>query len=104
MEDFQAYCKPAYKCGLCGEEFTNVKDRSACEVACLLKKQEEEKKAAAAKKQEERNARKAEVDAAVVNLQELITAYVKDYGYYEYDDGGDDTNFHWPSRMWHRFW
>lgn len=98
------YCKFTYKCGICGKEHPSVYDRMNCEMACVKKKQEEERQAAEAKKKEEQNTRKAEVDAAFEHLHKLVTAYVKDYGHYEYSDGGEDTNFHWPSRLWHSFW
>jgi hypothetical protein len=97
------YCKLAYKCGICGKEFDNILDRAKCEIDCSHKAEEEAKKAAEAKKKEEQKVRKAEVDAAFKHLHELVTSYVKDYGHYEYSDGGEDTNFYWPSRAWHRF-
>lgn len=98
------YHAPAYICGICGAEHQSVLDRARCEIACTEKIEAEEKALAEAKKKEEQTARKAEVDAAFENLHRLMTEYVKDYGHYEYSDGGEDTNFHWPSRVWHRFW
>lgn len=98
------YCKFRYKCGICGAEYSSVLDRATCEIACAEKAEIEAKKAAEAKKLEEKNIRKSEVDAAFKHLYELATAFVNDYGHYEYSDDGEDTNFHWPSRSWHRFW
>ena len=100
------YCKFTYKCGICGKEYPNVLERAQCEIACAAKAEEEAKKAADAKKKEEQAMRKEAVDEALENLHRLVTEYVKDYGHYEYGNGngGEDTNFYWPSRLWHRFW
>lgn len=98
------YCKLIYKCGICGKEHLSVYDRMNCEMVCVKKQQEEERKAAEAKKKEEQKLRKTAVDEAFENLNKLISAYVKDYGHYEYGAGGEDTNFYWPSRLWHNFW
>ena len=100
----EIHCKFTYKCGVCGKEHSSVLDRAKCEIECSKRIEEEARKTAEAKKKEEQKIRKAEVDAAFKKLYDLMDAYVKDYGHYEYDDGGEDTNFHWPSRMWHRFW
>ena len=103
MEDKNnVYCKFTYKCGVCGKEHPNVLDRAKCEIACIEKAEKEARKAAELKKKEEQKARKAEVDLALENLHKLVNAYIKDYGHYEYGDGGEDTNFYWPSRAWHR--
>jgi hypothetical protein len=97
-------CKFTYQCGICGKEYNNVLDRAKCEIACTEKAEEEARKIAEAKKKEEQKVRKAEVDEAFEHLHKLVTAYVKDYDHYEYGDGGDNTNFYWPSRLWHNFW
>lgn len=89
--------KPTYTCEICGSEYNTILDRAHCEIECA-KKLQEEKKAA------EKSLRKEAVDEAFENLHKLVTAYVKDYGHYEYNDGGEDTNFYWPSKTWHRFW
>ena len=102
--DNNIYCKFRYKCGICGTEYASIPERAKCEIACTEKAEEEARKVEEAKKKEEQNVRKVEVDAAFEHLHKLITAYVKDYGHYEYSDGGEDTNFHWPSRLFHRFW
>lgn len=93
-----------YKCGFCGTVYDEIHDRMNCEAACHKKYTEEIKAAEEAKKKEEQKVRKAEVDAAFEHLHKLMTAYVKDYGHYEYSYDGEDTNFYWPSRAWHRFW
>lgn len=98
------YCKFTYKCGICGKEYPSVLERAQCEIACAAKAEEEARKAAEAKKKEEQAMRKEAVDEALENLHRLVSEYVKDYGHYEYGDGGEDTNFYWPSRLWHRFW
>ena len=104
MEEKDIYCKFTYKCGICGKEYNNVLDRAKCEIACAEKAEEEARKAAEAKKKEEQKARKAEVDEVFEHLHKLVTDYVKDYGHYEYGDGGEKTNFYWPSRVWSHFW
>lgn len=98
------HCKFTYKCGICGEEYGSVLERANCEIACAKKVEEEAKRVAEEKKREEQQMRKKAVDDAFENLHRLVTEYVKDYGHYEYSDGGDDTNFYWPTRLWHRFW
>lgn len=97
------YCKFTYKCGVCGKEHPNVLSRAKCEIKCTEKAEAEAKKAAEAKKKEEQKTRKAEVDLAFETLHKLVTAYVEDYGYYNYDDK-NNGNFHWPSRLWNYFW
>lgn len=104
MEKKEIRCKFTYTCGVCGKEYNNILDRAKCEIACSEKAEEEARKAAELKKREEQKTRKAEVDKAFEYLHKLVTEYVKDYGHYEYSDGGEDTNFHWPSRVWHNFW
>ena len=98
------YCKFTYKCGICGSEYNNVIERANCEIECVKKEEEAAKKAEEKKKAAEMTMRKEAVDEAFENLHRLITEFVKDYGHYEYGDGGDDTNFHWPTRLWHSFW
>ena len=94
--------KITYKCGFCGTAYDEIHDRMNCESACHKKQAEELKAAAEAQKQAEKTVRKAEVDLAFEHLHALVTAYVKDYGHYEYD--GETTNFAWPSKLYHRFW
>lgn len=98
------YCKFTYKCGVCGKEYNNVPDRARCEITCTKRIEEEARKAAEEKKVAKQKMRKEAVDEALENLHRLVSEYVKDYGHYEYGDGGEDTNFYWPSRLWHSFW
>lgn len=100
MEKKTVNCKFTYKCGICGAEYDDVLSRAKCEIACAEKAAEEERKAAEAKKIEEQKARKEEVDKAFEALHKLVTGYVNDYGHYEYGEGGESTNFYWPSRLW----
>jgi hypothetical protein len=93
-----------YQCSICGTFHHCAIDRAKCEIACTERAEQEAKAAAEAQKKAEQQVRKAEVDLAFEHLHTLMTAYVKDYGHYEYSDGGEDTNFHWPSRLWHSFW
>ena len=93
-----------YVCGFCGKAYNEIHQRMNCEAECHKKHAEEIKAAEEAKKKEEQKVRKAEVDAAFEHLHKLMTAYVNDYGHYEYSDDGEDTNFYWPSRLFHRFW
>ena len=93
-----------YTCAVCGKMHTDIISRAKCEIACTEKAAEEARKAAELKKKEEQKTRKAEVDKAFESLHKLVTEYVKDYGHYEYDNGEDNTDFYWPSRLWHNFW
>lgn len=97
------HCKFTYQCGICGKSYDSVLQRAKCELACAERIEEEARKAAEAKKKEEQKLRKEAVDEAFVNLHRLITEYVKDYGHYEYADGGENVNFYWPSRLLNRF-
>lgn len=96
------YCKPAYKCGICGAEHETVRDRMNCERICLKKKDEDEKKAAAEKKAAEQKLRKEAVDEAIKRAVKLKNDYVKDYGHYEYEGEITDGIF-WPNKLWHLF-
>ena len=98
----KTYAKPMYKCALCDSVYENVAERMQCEQTCLKKKEEEEKKAAAEKKLAEKKMRKEAADEAVMNAFRLVSAFIKDYGSYEY---GDDIvkDFTLPSRIWHYF-
>ena len=102
MEDNKTYKKPTYQCGICGTTHFSVQERMNCEMACVKKQKEEEKKAAAEKKMAEKKMRKEEVDEAVANAFRLTSAFIKDYGAYEYgDDIVKDSIL--PSRIWHYF-
>ena len=103
MEDFQTYCKPAYKCGICDSVYDNILDRATCELACIKKAEAEAKKAEEEKKQAEKAMRKEAVDEAIDNAWRLVDAYVNDYGHYEYGGEEKECDMHWPSRLWHKF-
>lgn len=93
--------KTQYTCGVCGTSYDFVQERMNCEMVCLKKKQEEERKAAEEKKRAEKETRYAEVVEALKNASELLKAYTKDYGPFEYDS---NFEFIWPSRLFHHFW
>ena len=105
MEDNKMYCKPIYKCGICGKEYPSIAERMKCEQACLKNQEEEAKKAAEAKKKAEKDTRKKEVTMAIEHASELLNEYIKDYGSYSYDGKklNDTSNFFWPSRLWNYF-
>ena len=98
------HCKFTYKCGICGKEYNNIPERANCEIECVKKAEEEARRAEEERVAAQKAMRKKVVDEAFENLHKLVTEYVKDYGHYEYSDGGDDTNFYWPSRAWNYFW
>jgi hypothetical protein len=104
----KVYTKPQYKCGICGRAYNEVQERMNCEMKCVKIKEEKEKQAAEAKKKAEKDARKKEVDEAFKNLLKLHDAYVKDYGYYEYECSDADKRTisipSWPNKFWHNFW
>lgn len=104
-EENKIYNKPAYKCGICGNEYGSVRERMNCEMACLKKQQEEEKRAAAEKKKAEQTARKTEVNEALKNFAKLVKAYVKDYGHYDYNYDEEVTrDLFYPNKLFHHFW
>lgn len=98
------HCKFTYQCGICGKEHQSVYDRMNCEMECVKRQQEEERKAAEEKQRAEQKSRKDEVDKALEHLHALVSAYVKDFGNYEYGDGNPRPTFYWPSRLWNYFW
>lgn len=102
MEDFKTYCKPAYKCGICGNEFSTVYERANCEIACMKKQQEDERKAIEEKRAAEQKMRKEAVDESIKRTIKLHRDYINDYGYYEYD-GELIENLSLPSKLWHYF-
>lgn len=105
MEDNKMYCKPIYKCGICGKEYSSIAERMKCEQACLRKQEEDFKKAAEAKKKAEKDACAAEVTQAIEHAAELLNKYINDYGSYSYDGKKlkDTSEYFWPSRLWHYF-
>lgn len=85
-KDFNAYAKPAYKCGICESVYDSIEERAACEAACLKKKAEAQRLAEEQKKKDEKIARKKEVDEAIKRAQDLLDQYAEDYGVYHCDD------------------
>lgn len=102
-EDDKMYYRPAYKCGICGKEHSSVQERMNCEMKCIKKQEEEEKKVAEAKKKAEQSTRKKEVEDSIHNTLEIIKKYFNDYGYSDLEIELPDTDFHWPSKLWHYF-
>ena len=98
----QVYCKKAYKCGICDNEYKTVQERMNCEIKCVKKQQEAERKAAEEKKLAEQKLRKEAVDEAIKRASKLQNEYVKDYGHYEYE-GEIIPNVFWPTKIWHMF-
>jgi hypothetical protein len=75
-------------------------------MACIKAQKEAEEKAALEQKNKEQARRKAEVDEAFKNLLKLHDAYIKDYGYYEFDFEEEKRTISlpcWPSKIWHSF-
>lgn len=79
------YCKPVYKCGICGAEYPTVAERMKCEQACIKKQEEDAKRLAEEKKKAEQDARRIEVTNAIDNAYDLLEKYMKDYGTYNYN-------------------
>ena len=108
MEDNKMYCKPQYKCAICGKIYDDVQERMNCEMVCLKKKKEEEKKAAQAKKNAEKNTRFAEASSALDNAFALVNKCVEDYGAFRYNGKLKDLDAlnldFFPSKLWHHFW
>lgn len=97
-------CKPAYKCGICGAEYSTVTERMKCEQACIKKQEEEAKRLAEEAKKAEQDARHTEVTKAIDNAYNLLDKYMKDYGMYNYN--GKNLNVFddiLPSKFLHHF-
>ena len=88
----QIYCKPAYRCGICGAEYPTVAERMKCEQACVKKQEEDIKRLAEEQKKAEQKARKAEVDEAMEHAYQLQRAYIKDYGSYSFKHVSNKSN------------
>lgn len=113
MENNKFYNRPAYKCGICDKIYDSIAERMHCEQTCLAKQEVEAKKAAEAKKQEEKSTRKAEVDLAVKqaneasdHAEELIRAFIRDYGRYDFSDKITtmENDRFWLDKLSHYFW
>lgn len=98
------YCKPAYRCGICGAEYDTVAERMKCEQACIKKQEENAKRLAEEKKKAEQKTRHAEVTKAIDDACNLLDKYMKDYGTYNYNGKNlsvfDDIL---PSKFLHHF-
>lgn len=107
MKDENRMCdNHTYHCAICGKTYYSVQERMNCEMKCLKAQKEAEEKAALEQKNKEQARRKAEVDEAFKNLLKLHDAYVKDYGYYEFDFEEERRTISlpcWPSKIWHSF-
>lgn len=73
-----------YTCDVCGKTYDTVEERNACETKCLA----DRKKAEAKRKEEElrkvKETRKKEIEMAYDHYNELLKAYIKDYGSYSF--------------------
>lgn len=100
----QMYCKPAYRCGICGAEYPTVAERMKCEQACIKKQEENAKRLAEEKKKAEQDARHTEVTKAIDNACNLLDKYMKDYGMYNYNGKSlNDLDDILPSKFLHYF-
>ena len=108
MEDFKAYCKRSYKCGICDKEYETIQERMNCEMACYARKQEEDKEAERVKKEAERNADFEEASSALDNALALVNKCVEKHGFFKYSGKVDDLDLvnmdFFPSKLWHYFW
>lgn len=97
-----------YKCGICGREYDDIRERISCETACLKRQDEEKKRAEETKKKAEKDARNKEVTEALDNAYKLLNKYIEDYGHYSYSGNLKDLNLanmdYFPIKLWHHFW
>lgn len=86
--------KKLYKCALCGKEYETIPERARCESACVDKQLKLEEKAKKEKAKQEQETRRQEVITAIKHVYELLDAYTKEYGSFQYDSTEDveDTN------------
>lgn len=70
-----------YKCEICGKEYATLKERVACETACISRLEKEEAEAKAKKLAEEKQKRIDEIAEAEKHLAELRKKFLNDYGY-----------------------
>lgn len=89
IEELQIQCEEAKK------NFENLQK-------LIEEKEREEEELREAKLALEKDARKAEVDQAIVKCKTLIKAYMHDYGVYSFTSSGDDEIFN--SRFWNWIW
>lgn len=83
--------KSAYRCAICGKSYDTIEERSACETKCLSDRAEAERKRKEEELRKTKENRKKELDMAWDHYNELLKAYIKDYGSYsavrEYSNG-----------------
>lgn len=72
--------KKSYSCAICGTEHESIEARNTCEAKCIKEHKAAEELMKKQKLEEEKDARKKEIDALYVQLNEKIKNYVKDYG------------------------
>ena len=90
--------KLIYPCAICGTEHDSIEARHACETKCIKERRDAEELMRKQKLEEERDARKAEIDAMYVHLNEKIKSYVKDYGSIRLNRSVKyDNNFNCPT-------
>ena len=71
-----------YKCEICGKEYENIEERVACETKCLHDRKVAEEKRKKIKLEQEKETRKQEIQMAANHYNDLLTAFMKDYGTY----------------------
>lgn len=84
MSENKMAVQPKYKCGICDKIHDSIEQRMLCEQKCLTKQKEEAKKALEEKRKNEEIARHKEVCEAIDRTEELIEAFIEDYGYFKY--------------------
>jgi hypothetical protein len=72
--------KKLYSCAICGTEHESIEARNTCEAKCIKERRVAEELMRKQKLEEEKDARKQEIEAMYVHLNEKIKDYVKDYG------------------------
>ena len=72
--------KTFYSCAICGTEHESIEARNICEAKCIKERRAAAELIRKQQLEEEKNARKQEIEAMYVHLNEKIKDYVKDYG------------------------
>ena len=70
-----------YACAICNKKHSNIADRIACETKCLDERNKAEEAMKKQKLELEKQARMKEIELTYEELNDLISAYVEDYGY-----------------------
>ena len=79
-----------YTCPYCKEEYTHPSDLAHCILSCEDKKKREEEERKKAELALVKEARKKEIEDAANNYNELLKAYIKDYGAISITSNSDD--------------